>query len=273
MASLDKEGLYYVKEDPQLGKIRGLDPWAVENGIHLIRMEQDAAEGIMMIRKSNQQQYGTVHGGVLVAFADTIAGHSLAPHGRMCVTQGSTVNFLRPAAGAYLFCRATPLQVGSRICVVSVEQRNDRDELITTALFTFAVVKRMDPILLPPKHPGLSLTAGPLSSLEGGETAPIEKPERTVPLRSAATGGCRSDIPFLEFIVALAALTGTGAAEQFFLCLNLGPQTGHPVGDTLHVGHDQAGNGGHRQDQRGDFQDKVSEFHTKNLQDTVAQLP
>ena len=124
MASLDKEGLYYVKEDPQLGKIRGLDPWAVENGIHLIRMEQDAAEGIMMIRKSNQQQYGTVHGGVLVAFADTIAGHSLAPHGRMCV--------------------------------VSVEQRNDRDELITTALFTFAVVKRMDPILLPPKHPGLS---------------------------------------------------------------------------------------------------------------------
>ena len=95
MASLDKEGLYYVKEDPQLGKIRGLAPWAVENGIHLIRMEQDAAEGIMMIRKSNQQQYGTVHGGVLVAFADTIAGHSLAPHGRMCVTQGSTVNFLR----------------------------------------------------------------------------------------------------------------------------------------------------------------------------------
>ena len=93
---------------------------------------------------------------MLGAFADTIAGHSLAPHGRMCVTQGSTVNFLRPAAGAYLFCRATPLQVGSRICVVSVEQRNDRDELITTALFTFAVVKRMDPILLPPKHPGLS---------------------------------------------------------------------------------------------------------------------
>ena len=26
MASLDKEGLYYVKEDPQLGKIRGWTP-------------------------------------------------------------------------------------------------------------------------------------------------------------------------------------------------------------------------------------------------------
>ena len=153
---LEKEGPFYVKQVPQLGKIRGLDPWAVDNGIHLIRMEQDAAEGIMMINKNNQQQYGTVHGGVLVAFADTIGGHSLMAHGRVCVTQGSTVNFIRPAAGAYLFCRATPLQVGSRICVVSVEQRNDRDELVTTALFTFAVVKRTEPLLLPPKHPTLT---------------------------------------------------------------------------------------------------------------------
>ena len=67
----EKEGIYYIKQDPDLGKIRGLDPWAVENGIHLIRMEADAAEGIMMIRRSNQQQYGTVHGGMLVAFANT----------------------------------------------------------------------------------------------------------------------------------------------------------------------------------------------------------
>ena len=155
MASCVKEGLFFVGEDPQLGHIRGLDPWAVDNGIHLIRMEPDKTEGIMMIRESNQQQYGTVHGGMLVAFADTIAGHSLVPHGKMCVTQGSTVNFLRPADGAYLFCRATPVKVGKRICVVSVEQRNDRDELVTTALFTFAVVEEVEPLILPPRHPGL----------------------------------------------------------------------------------------------------------------------
>lgn len=164
MASSDKtlsrEGKFYVREDPHLGKIRGLDPWAVENGIHLIRSQLDAAEGIMMIDETNTQQYGTVHGGVLVAFADTIAGHSLTPHGKMVVTQGSTVNFLRPASGAYLFCRATPLQVGRRICVVSVEQRNDADQLVTTALFTFAVVKEIDPIVVEPKHPSLTFGDG-----------------------------------------------------------------------------------------------------------------
>ena len=41
MASCVKEGLFFVGEDPQLGHIRGLDPWAVDNGIHLIRMEPD----------------------------------------------------------------------------------------------------------------------------------------------------------------------------------------------------------------------------------------
>lgn len=84
----------------------------------------------MMIRNSNRQQYGTVHGGVLVAFADSIGGHSLIAHGKICVTQGSTVNFLRPAAGEYLVCKAKPLKVGKRICVVSVEQYNDRGDLL-----------------------------------------------------------------------------------------------------------------------------------------------
>lgn len=152
MASCVKRGLFYYGEDPTLGEIRGMDPWAVDNGIHIIRMEADAAEGIMMITPENTQQYGTVHGGMLVAFADTVAGHSLMARGRMCVTQGSTVNFTKPAKGAYLFCKATPVQVGHRICVVSVETRNDRDELVTTALFTFAVVEEKEPVILTPKH-------------------------------------------------------------------------------------------------------------------------
>ena len=156
MASCVKEGIFYVGQDPQLGQIRGLDPWAVDNGIHLISMSEEKTEGIMMITNQNQQQYGTVHGGMLVAFAATIAGHSLTPYGKMCVTQGSTVNFLRPVAGAYLFCRATPVKVGKRICVVSVEQWNDQEELVTTALFTFAVVKEIEPILVEPKYPNLT---------------------------------------------------------------------------------------------------------------------
>ena len=156
MASCVKEGRLYVGQEPHLGQIRGLDPWAVDNGIHVICITEEKTEGIMMINQNNVQQYGTVHGGMLVAFADTIGGHSLVAHGKMCVTQSSTVNFLRPAAGAYLFCRATPVKVGRTACVVSVEQRNDKDELVTTALFTFTPIQDVEPLILEPKYPDLS---------------------------------------------------------------------------------------------------------------------
>ena len=91
----------------------------------------------------------------MAAVGDRMGDNLLSPHGKMCVTQGSTVDFLRPAAGEYLLCRATPVKVGKNICVVSVEQRNDAGALVTTALFTFAVVKEIDPIIVPPKHDGL----------------------------------------------------------------------------------------------------------------------
>ena len=101
-------------------------------------------------RKSNQQQYGTVHGGVLVAFADTIAGAAWPPWPDAS-PRAARVNFLRPAAGPHLFCRATPCRwaAGSAWSLWAAQPTGT---LITTALFTFAVVKRMDPILLPPKH-------------------------------------------------------------------------------------------------------------------------
>ena len=156
MASCVKKGDFYFGQDPFLGQTRGMDPWAVDNSIHLISMDTRCAQGIMTINDQNTQQYGTVHGGMLVAFADTVAGHSLVPHGKMCVTQSSTVNFLRPVSGAYLFCRATPVKVGKKICVVSVEQHSDQNELVTTALFTFAVAREIEPVTLPPKYPSLT---------------------------------------------------------------------------------------------------------------------
>ena len=62
---------------------------------------------------------------------------------------------MKPAKGAYLFCRAVPVRVGRRSCVVSVEQRSDKDELVTTALFHYVVAETIEPILVEPKHPAL----------------------------------------------------------------------------------------------------------------------
>lgn len=148
MVSFDKEVKYYVKEDPMLGEIRGLDPWAVNNGIHMSWADQTGAEGIMLANDKNCNPYGTVHGGVLGALADTVAGHSLVAQGLVVVTQSSTLHYLRPANGKMVRCVAKPQKVGKNICVVSVDQYDENGVMLTTALMTFSVVGKCEPYIL-----------------------------------------------------------------------------------------------------------------------------
>ena len=154
----EKEGIYYIKQDPDLGENPRPGPLGGgerhpphphggrrRRGDHDDPPEQPAA-----VRHRPR-------GGCWWPLPIPSPATAWCPYGKVCVTQGSTVNFLRPAAGAYLFCRATPVKVGSRICVVSVEQRNDRDELITTRpvhLRGGADHRPGDPA--PPKHPNLT---------------------------------------------------------------------------------------------------------------------
>ena len=58
MASSDelrKDGWLYFKQDPQLGEIRGLDPWAVENGDYVCPFSYCAVKfGMSMFRDAHQ---------------------------------------------------------------------------------------------------------------------------------------------------------------------------------------------------------------------------
>ena len=110
----EKRGSTTSREDPDLGKNPGPGPLGGgERHPPHPYMEKDAAEGIMMIpQEQPAKQYGTVHGGMLVAFADTIAGHSLVPPRPGVRHPGEHRELPAAGGGAYLFCRATPVQVG-----------------------------------------------------------------------------------------------------------------------------------------------------------------
>ncbi|MEG2000171.1 MAG: PaaI family thioesterase [Evtepia sp.] len=124
---------------------RTLDPFAIRHHMEILWANEAGAEGIMRVTPEVLNPYGTVHGGCLVALADTVAGHNMVAGGRLCVTQSSTVNFLRPATGQFVHCYAKPQKLGKSICVVSVDQTDEHDNLLTTALFTFSVMEQIEP--------------------------------------------------------------------------------------------------------------------------------
>lgn len=127
---------------------RTVDPLAELLHMEVLWADPQEAEGILRVSPELCNPYGSVHGGCLVALADSVAGHNMAAAGKLCVTLSSAVNFLRPATGRFVRCRSRIQKVGKRVSVVEVEERGEKDELLLTAHFTFSTMKEIPPHII-----------------------------------------------------------------------------------------------------------------------------
>ena len=119
------------------GRLLGIDLVGGEPGNVVLRLP---------IREELKQHYGSVHGGVVAALADTaltFAGGSVL--GGDVVTAGFTISFLRPAAGGALIARAEVIHHGrsQAVCRCSVFVDGDEQEqLRAVAQGTIVAVSR-----------------------------------------------------------------------------------------------------------------------------------
>jgi uncharacterized protein (TIGR00369 family) len=87
-----------------------------------IRLEKAAhgsCESTLAVQERMRQQHGFVHGGVIATMADHTAGgagRSVAG-GREVLTVEFKINYLRPATGDLLRCKATVLKAGKSVIV------------------------------------------------------------------------------------------------------------------------------------------------------------
>ena len=100
-------------------------------------LEQDYAVCKLDIRPESLNPFGMVHGGAMATLADTVGGCCACSKGGNCVTAGSSMEFLRPAHGAKIYCEATPKKLGRTLSVVQVVLSNDDGAEVATGTFTF----------------------------------------------------------------------------------------------------------------------------------------
>ncbi len=84
-------------------------------GIELAAHGAGWCETRVKILPALRQQHGFAHAGVLMTLADHTCGGAAAStvaEDRDVITVENTISFLRPAASAELFCRATVLRAG-----------------------------------------------------------------------------------------------------------------------------------------------------------------
>ena len=76
--------------------------------------------------------YGVAHGGLIFGLGDTAMGVLAMTTGKKAVTLNSTINYLKPAIGEYLFAKAELIKNGKTTCYLRCDLYNDKDVLVAT---------------------------------------------------------------------------------------------------------------------------------------------
>lgn len=84
--------------------------------------------------------FGIAHGGLIFGLGDTAMGVVANTKERQAVTLSSTINYLRPAKGKYILAKAKVVKSGKKVCYLTVEIVNDKEELVATMDGTYCYV-------------------------------------------------------------------------------------------------------------------------------------
>src|SRR5947209_18274901 len=106
-----------------------LMPFASLLGIELERAEPDEVVGRMTWRPELCTAGEVIHGGALMALADTLGGMCAflnLPQGANTATISSSTNLLRAVRGGEVVATARPLHVGRSVIVVRSELVDER---------------------------------------------------------------------------------------------------------------------------------------------------
>jgi uncharacterized protein (TIGR00369 family) len=133
-----------VSDAAALVNLVSLMPFAESLGITLSAAERDQVTGSMAWAPERCTTGGILHGGSLMAFADSVGAVCAflnLPEGAGTSTIESKSNFFRGVSTGSVMATARPVHVGGRTIVVQTELRDDADKLVALVTQTQAVLR------------------------------------------------------------------------------------------------------------------------------------
>jgi uncharacterized protein (TIGR00369 family) len=118
-------------------------PFARVLGIEAVSATPESVTGRVRWEEGRCTSFGILHGGVLMALADSVGAFCAAlnlPEGAGTSTIESKTNFLRAVRSGYVEARARPLHVGRTTIVVDTELYDDGGKLVARVTQTQAVL-------------------------------------------------------------------------------------------------------------------------------------
>jgi len=118
-------------------------PFASRLGIELTAATPEEVTGSLAWREDLCTTGGLLHGGALMALADSLGGLCAflnLPSGAATATISSTTNFLRALREGQAFATSRPLRVGRTVIVVETEVRDEDGRLLSHTTQSQAVI-------------------------------------------------------------------------------------------------------------------------------------
>lgn len=108
-------------------------------GFHIQSVAQGQSTLALTVEQKHLNPMGTLHGGVMLAMADTAGGCACSWEETVHVTVEGKLNFLLPAyVGDTIQATAQELRHGASLMVCRIDLHNHRGQLIATGLYTYA---------------------------------------------------------------------------------------------------------------------------------------
>ena len=114
-------------------------------GIEITELTENSIKGKMPVDKRTVQPMKILHGGASVALAESLGsiGSNLIidPSKCACVGLDINANHLRPAYSGYVYAEATPIHIGKKTHVWTIEIKNEQGKMVCISRLTMAVIK------------------------------------------------------------------------------------------------------------------------------------
>lgn len=108
-------------------------------GLKVTKLEKGYAEAEMHVDNAHSNPQASVHGGVLMTIADTVAGSAVAYCGEMIATIEGSLHFLRPVMSKQkLLGVGKEIKSGKNIMVASADIYDEEGTHIATGIYSFA---------------------------------------------------------------------------------------------------------------------------------------
>lgn len=123
--------------------LRDMMPLAVKLGIEIEEADADGVIGHLAWSEDLCTAGGVMHGGALMALADSLGGVCAflnLPPDHTTATISSTTHMLRPVTGRQLTGHARPLRAGRSVIVVQTDLQDDSGQLVAQVTQAQAVV-------------------------------------------------------------------------------------------------------------------------------------